>query len=352
MAQTFPAAVKRIGIIKPSALGDVVQSLPLLAALRGRFPEASISWVIRRDLAGLLHGHPYLADVIPFDRRGGLSDLVRLLGDLRRRRFDLVLDLQGLLRTAAMTWASRAPVRIGLQTAREGAGWACHTTVPGTGWDVPAHARCRSIAEALGITEPLTDSGLWISSAARDWAREALQNLPRPILAIHAGAGWETKRWPVEKFAAVAGRFAGSVVAVGSRSEEPLAARIVASARTGALNVAGRTSLPQLAALLESADLMLSNDSGPMHLAAAAGTSVVGVYTCTSPTISGPIPPGPGKTSHQLVATTVECAASYCKRCPQHGERHHACFAEISIERVWQAVESVSQRQATQRHSA
>ncbi|HTI49753.1 MAG TPA: glycosyltransferase family 9 protein [Planctomycetaceae bacterium] len=341
---------RRICIIKPSALGDVVQSLPLLPALRRRFPEATIDWVINGDFAGLLDGHPELANVIPFDRRGSWRDFVRLLRHLRQRQYDLVFDLQGLLRSAIMTLATGAPYRVGLETAREGAGWASHVTVPGTARDIPAHQRFRAIVAALGAASLPSDSGLFIPAKARAWARETLQSLPRPILAIHAGAGWETKRWPAEKFAEVAGRFSGSVVAVGSRGEAALAARIVAKgAGSGrsALDLAGATNLSQLAAVLENVDVMLSNDSGPLHLAAAAGTPVVGIFTCTSPVISGPSGSG-----HELVTTTVPCAASYCKRCPQRAPAHMACLQEVSVERVAQAVERICERLPMRRHSA
>jgi ADP-heptose:LPS heptosyltransferase len=114
-----------------------------------------------------------------------------------------------------------------------------------------------------------------------------------------------------------------------------------------AFDLAGETSLPQLAAVLEAADLMLSNDSGPMHLAAALGTSVVGVFTCTSPVISGPAGSG-----HELVATGVSCAASYRKRCPHAGPAHQACLEEISVERVRQAVARAASRQTPKRRSA
>src|SRR6056297_2148728 len=104
----------RILIIKPSALGDVVQSLPLLPVLRERYPEAKIDWVIRSELADLLAGHPQLHQLRIYHRKGTLADAARLLGQLRGARYDLVFDLQGLLRTGVMTLATRAAVRVGL----------------------------------------------------------------------------------------------------------------------------------------------------------------------------------------------------------------------------------------------
>jgi lipopolysaccharide heptosyltransferase I len=351
VSQLKSLAPRRICIIKPSALGDVVQSLPLVPALRRRYPDAAIHWVINRDFAPLLEDHPDLAEVIPFDRRGSWRNFVRLLRDLRRRDFDLVFDLQGLARSALMTLATGARCRIGMQTAREGSSWACHGTLPDTGWQIPAHRRVANVIAALEVEPSPTESGLHIPPAARTWAQSRLQALPRPILAIHAGAGWETKRWPAEKFAEIARRFGGSIVTVGSRGEAPLAAPIIAAVSSAgnhaALDLAGLTSLPQLAAVLEQVDLVLSNDSGPMHLAAAAGTPVVGVFTCTSPILSGP-----AGMQHQLIATSVPCAASYCKHCPQQGPLHLACLEELSVDRVWQAVQRVCGQVSPVRHSA
>ncbi|MCA9113684.1 MAG: glycosyltransferase family 9 protein, partial [Planctomycetaceae bacterium] len=106
---------QRICIIKPSALGDIVQSLPLLPALRERFPRAEISWVAGASCADLLEGHPQLERVIRFERHGGLTSWRQLLQTLQQHQFDLSIDLQGLARTGVMNWATRAPLRVGLE---------------------------------------------------------------------------------------------------------------------------------------------------------------------------------------------------------------------------------------------
>lgn len=350
LSQLASRDARRICIIKPSALGDIVQTLPLLAVLRRRFPRATIHWVVNRGFRSLLDGHPDLEEVIPFDRRGSWSALARLLIELRRRQFDLVFDLQGLFRSAVMTWATGAPLRVGLETAREGAHRACHAIVPGTGRNVPAHARWRNIARALGVTSLPDSSGLIIPGEARSWASGKLRGLGRPILAVHAGAGWETKRWPIESFAELAARFPGGVVTVGSREEQRLAATISTSVKCAGgdvLDLSGTTTLPQLAAVLAEVDLVLSNDSGPLHLAAAAGTPVVGIYTCTSPVQSGPAGSG-----HELVAANVSCAASYCKRCPQRGDDYLACLTDVTVDRVHEAVLRTLAARSPRRESA
>jgi lipopolysaccharide heptosyltransferase II len=339
---------RRICLIKPSALGDVVQALPLLGMLRQRFPTATISWVIRRDLADLINGHPDLSEAIPYQRHGGWREWRQLLAVLYHRRFDLVFDLQGLLRTAFMTFATRAPWRVGLETAREGSRLACNCIVPDSDRNVPAHARYWRVAEALGMSDHAIEAVIPTTPSDEAWLAAQLGQLPGPLMAIHAGAGWETKRWPVEKFAEIARRFDGSVVAVGTGSEQIAAARIVDTVHAcgrPALNLAGRTTLKQLASLLRAADLMVSNDSGPMHLAAAVGTPVVGIFTCTSPVLSGPALSGSRGRLHELVSTSVACAAGYHKRCPLAGGAHLGCLTELPVERVWSAVLRVIDRQ-------
>jgi lipopolysaccharide heptosyltransferase I len=335
-------AAHRICIVKPSAFGDIVQSLPVLSALRARFPAARLSWVVKREWSDLLAGHPDLDELITLDTRGSLLDWARTLTELQARRFDLVFDLQGLLRSAIVTWATRAPVRVGLQTAREGANCACNCVLPGTGRLVPAHERYRRVAEAVAARPDAIQPHLAIAEESRQWATGQLDFLSGPRVAIHLGAAWETKRWPVARFAAVAAeaiaKHGAAIVLVGGRSDAAAAAECEMLLRqTGRthqlLNLVGQSDLKQLAALLAQMDVLVSNDSGPMHLAAALGTPVVGIFTCTDPRRSGP----PGS-QHELVATQVACHASYRKHCPHSGSGHHACLRELEVQRVSDAL--------------
>jgi len=334
--------IRRICVIKPSAFGDVVQALPLLNTLRSRFPDSQISWVINRELTDLISGHASDPELIPFDRRGGISAWWNLLRKLRASQFDLVFDLQGLFRTSVMTWASGAAIRVGLQTAREGSSFANDLLIPGTSAQVPANRRYWRVAEDLGLGHMSPHADVFVPDFELAWARQLKVDQGGPLLVIHPGARWETKRWPISQFSQVvqqAVRELGmSAIVIGSRGEAGAADELVQSVRNVVprceiRSLAGQTSIKQLAALMLKADLVLSNDSGPMHLAAAMGAPVIGIFTCTSPVRSGPAGP-----RHRFVTADVPCAGSYCKTCPQQESRKLSCFRQLTPELVWNAL--------------
>lgn len=331
---------RRILIIKPSALGDVVQTSAILPALRARFPNAELHWVVKRELEPLLEGRAELRSRIPFDRFGSWRDWWRLLRRLRALRADVVLDLQGLARTALMTLASRARVRIGLETAREGAWYTYTHVVPGSGWNVPAYERYRAAARFLGADpEGVADPPAVGHDSEAAWVESRLRGVPRPLVAVHPGARWETKRWPAARFAVVGAKaareFGATIGLVGSADDVAAGAEIELLLRELAphavvRNWIDRTDLRQLRALLAAADVVLCNDSGPMHLAAACGTPVVAVFTCTSPQISGPAGP-----QHRFVSADVPCAGGYHKRCPLAGKAYLGCMDAVRPETVF-----------------
>jgi heptosyltransferase-1 len=340
---------RRIVLIKPSALGDIIHSLPVLTALRQRFPAADIAWVVNRGYAPLLDGHPDLDEIIPFDRvRAGIGPMLltslRFLSRLRSRQFDLAIDLQGLLRTGLMTLASGAARRVGLDSAREGASWAYTDclTVP----DPSMHAvdRYWLVAQALGVTSNAMRFRLPIAPAALQWALGRLRELPRPWLVLGVGARWQTKRWPPQHFAVLAQRawqrFGGSTIFVGG-PDEARAARQTAAALSGPVcDLTARTSLPQLAAVLSLADVMIANDTGPLHLAVALGRPVVAPFLCTQIRLTGPY-----NRPQSAVATQVHCAGSLLKKCDRLD-----CMSELTPARLWPLVEEVlSQWQAASR---
>jgi lipopolysaccharide heptosyltransferase I len=330
---------RRIAIIKPSALGDVLNALPVLTALRRRFPEAHLAWVVNHVYADLLRPHPDLDEVIAFDRgsfrRGwftGTTQFSRFLYHLRRQRFDLVLDLQGLLRSGLMTLATGARLRLGLASAREGARWCyTHRIDDGIGHAVD---RCWLMASAVGAGGDKRFD-LPVDASARAWAVEVLRPWPRPWLAVGPGARWRTKRWPPEHFAALVRRahaaFGGTAVFVGAPDEVEVSRQAAGGVAGAVCDLTGCTSLPELAALLAEADVLLANDSGPLHLAVALGRPVVAPYTCTQVALNGPY----GQFD-RTAETQVWCKGSYQKRCARL-----ECMAELTPDRLWPILSEV-----------
>ena len=334
---------RRVCLIKPSSLGDVVHAFPLLACLRRHWPEARISWVVNRGLRSLLDGHPDLDEVIPFDRNqirvhpSVIGSLGRFLFDLRRRRFDVTIDLQGLFRSGVMTAATAAPVRVGLASAREGAPFFYNYRVEQETREVHAVDRLLKVAEAFGAETKSIQTAVAFSDEDRRWACATLESLPRPWVAFNVGARWLTKQWPPAHFAEIARRAqaerGAGLILVGAPEDRPLVDAVrshLGQSTDAPLDLCGATTLPQLAALASQLDLFVSNDTGPLHLAAATGAPCVGIYTCTSPTRTGPY--GPQSTA---VQSCVWCAPSFRKTCDRM-----ECMSELSPDRVWSVVEA------------
>lgn len=340
-----PLDFRRILIIKPSSLGDVIHALPVLHGLRRRFPDARIEWLISTVLVDLLEGHPELDEVIPFDRnrfahvgwRAGVTiEFLRFVRSLRARRYDLIIDLQGLFRSGFMAWAAGARTRIGFADARE-FGWIfCNRRVRLPSRDVHAADRNYRVAEPLGFANLPMSCTLPIRDAARSRARTLLSEAGitagRPWVAVAPGARWETKRWPPAHFAALADRIAretdAQIVLIGGPDETDLGRAVAARAATPTADLIGRTTLPELVAVIDTADLVITNDSGTKDIAAALERPLICVYGPTSEIRTGPMM-GRGV----VVRRDLDCSPCYLKKlsqCPFD----HACLAELSPDRV------------------
>lgn len=343
----------RILIVKPSSLGDIVHALPVLAALRAQYPAAHIAWLVGTSFAPLLAGHPLLDEIILFDRRHygrmlrsprALADFVRFVLQLRRRRFDLVLDLQGLFRSAFLTWASGAPRRVGFAGARE-LGWAFYTQrVRCPPADVHAVAKNLALARVIGLTPdpPAFPLGLRrdeLAAARRMLDAAAGRPLGR-FTAVLPGARWESKRWRADRLAALISRLPAeglpAGVLLGAPSERAFTDEILAACAAPVLDLVGRTSLRQLAAALALADLVVCHDSGPMHIAAALNKPIVAIFGPTNP-----VRTGPHCQSAQVVSLPLPCVPCYRRTCPLG---HHNCLEQLDVDTVLRAIRDVQSR--------
>jgi lipopolysaccharide heptosyltransferase I len=363
--------LERILLIKPSAVGDVIHTLPVLAKLRARYPAARIDWVLTPPIAELIGHHPALSNVVLFDRgalgrgwRMWLAGMARMLAELVRTRYDLVIDLHGQFRSAILTLATRAPVRIGFDRphpgprsptdrrlvanayrhgwtgAREGA-WLAYThriALPRS--DVHAVDRYLWLGPLLGLDEGPPDFHVPIppESAARVEALLAKHDLQgRSLTVLVPGTIWPTKHWHIEGFAAVARhlRKASRAVVLAGSSGERQRCRAVADLAPGAVDLSGQTKLSELADLIRRADLCVTNDSGSMHLTVALGRPVVSVFGPTDALWIGPY----GR-SESVVRADLPCAPCYFRQlhaCPHN----HACMNEVTSSMVIERIERI-----------
>ena len=330
---------RRIALIKPSALGDIVHAMPVLSALRTKFPQAEITWVVNKAYEPLLAGHPDLTDTISFERGarkrglfGAASYAIQFARELRNRRFDLVIDLQGLLRTGLMCLSARSPRVVGFANGREGSRFAYTDRIRVPDADrIHAVDRYWRVVEAFGVGSLLKRFHVPISVEARDWAQAEVRGLPRPIVAVAVGAKWVTKRWPPSHFAELLREIPGTCLFVGTGDDTAMSLEVMRSLHGPSRDFTGKTTLPQLAALLASADVMVGNDTGPLHVAVALGRPVVAPYTCTKAALTGPY-----NQAHRAIETRVWCAGSYLKRCDRM-----ECMAELTPDRLWPTLREI-----------
>lgn len=290
------APPREILVVKLSSLGDVVRSTGCLQRLREAWPEARIRFVVEERFASILGEHPDIDDLIvaPSIHRGLGVQLLHAWGRLRRPgrpRFDVAIDLQGNRFSSAWMYASRSSARFGRGGFRPG--WAATREATLTLNDVEDQAR---ILGLLGLSEQPLAPRLPILPAADRRVGDALAGLglhSREFVVLNPFSAWPSKEWPWERYTAVAQRLLTergihSIVTSGPAE----AGRVACPHGTGWHSMAGQLSLPELAALVHRARLVLTGDSGPMHIAAAVGTPVVALFGPTWPQRSGPWGPG------------------------------------------------------------
>lgn len=332
----------RILIVKLGAIGDVVHTLPALAVLRRSLPKAHLAWVVERGgAAKLLQDNPAIDELIEVDTRGWRKDLLgyetraAIRSSLQKLRgFDLALDFQGLLKSGTMAWLSRAPRRIGFakEALREPASAYLLTEQVSVDDDDHIIKKNLSLVAHLGFSVAgAYEFPLGFSASDTQFAEQQIAN--GAVAIINPGGGWPTKLWHVEGFAAIADRLWEaygwrSVVTYGP-GEEALAQSVVAAAKTGAVKVLAST-LKQFFALARQAHLFLGGDTGPLHLAAAAGTPIVGIYGPTPARRNGPFAKDDVIVERFDLDCRVDCFRRSCS--------HTSCM-KIPVEAVWQQVE-------------
>lgn len=320
--------ITSILIIKMSALGDVVMTLPALVALRRRYPAARIDWLVESPSAGLLVGHPLLDHVLVSPRHG-ISRLSRS-GDLRQagslfrefRRelrsveYDVVLDLQGLFKSGFQTFLARGRRKVGFDRTREKSYLFLNERMPA--YDPDRHAALRYLDAAVYLgaefPDPLPEKYYTPPPEAGLEADSLLPFGRAPFVIINPGAKWPTKRWPVEHWVSLASRLAGETglkIAVTGGKDDQEAGRLISmGAGQAAVDLCGRTSLPVLAEILSRSKAMVTADTGPMHLAAAVGVRGLALFGPTRPWRTGPF-----GGHFETLTPPVDCLGCLKKEC-------------------------------------
>jgi heptosyltransferase II len=334
----------KILVRAPNWVGDAVMAIPALETIRRTRANDEISLLARPVVADLFSGQPFADQILQYDFRGshrGWLGREKLLAGLRKEKFDIAVLLQNAFEAAWLSWRAGIPERIGY--ARDGRGPLLTKAirVPQEG-EIPKHEShyYLELLRRSGWTESspaIPPIRLSVSDAARAGAETALrsagarENAWRCAIAPGASYG-AAKCWPPERFARLADRLVSEcgadVIFFGTPGEKEITARIRANMKSRAISLVGETSMRDLAALFASCSIFIGNDSGAMHVAAAAGLPVIGIFGSTDPEGTAPV-----TEQFTLIREAVSCSPCFLRRCPVD----HRCMMRISVDSVFTA---------------
>lgn len=324
------AGPQRLLVVKLSSMGDIANALPAVRALKER-TGAAIDWVVQPEYAPLVALCPDVERIIEYPRRNLARGFGKFLRELRRERYDAVVDLQGLLKSASVAWLARGRRRVGPAWAREGAHLFYHARPkrrPGS--------RGHVVGELMDVVELVAPTGSVEWPEARLDVPEAPASVRQtgPRVGLAPFSRWATKNWPSEYMAELGRRLAAEMgcrlFILGGPTDEADGARLAEEIGTAASNQCGQTDLPGLCALLKSLDLLVTVDSGPMHWADALGVPLVAIFGATDPARTGPL----RQLDHVIVVDSLECRPCHQRTCAR-GDL--ACLRDLEVRRVLEA---------------
>ncbi|MCF8044286.1 MAG: lipopolysaccharide heptosyltransferase II [Desulfarculaceae bacterium] len=329
-------SVKRILIVKPSSLGDIVHTLPFLNVVKKRFPDAQIDWIVARGLHPFLQNHPMIDRlwIIDKDRWKNLrrlketaAEIKQLAARLKKRRYDVAVDLSGILRSGLLTYISGAPIRIGFKESDEGSPLFYTHKIHGS-MRIHAIDRYLKIAAFMGCgTGPVEYPLPEFQPAGHISAK-----LPSQYAVMSPSAGKEANRWPAERFGDLAARLPVPAVVISSAKEAFIAREVVKHSRGNAFSIAGQTGLTDLAGVIAGASFFVSNDTGPMHIAAALDVPVFAVFGPANPVRTGPY-----GTIHTVIQKSFDCIPCYAQKpCKTF---HFRCMEQLTVDDVLNAIQ-------------
>lgn len=320
-------------------IGDAIMTLPAIRAVRKAYPEAHIDLLVKPGVAPVFEHVPCINNVLTFGEQDtGVRGRLRMGLRLRKQHYTQAILLQNAFGAAAVSLLAGIPKRIGYD--RDGRGILLTHAIPFTNEDRAMHHvdYYLNLLRQAGLPADYERPFLSVPMHERERARKKLAALKRPILGINPGATYgSAKRWFPDRFAEVANWFiattGGSVVIFGGRNEEDIALEIDEEVPSNKLCLAGRTSLRDLIGLIAECDAFVTNDSGPMHLAYAAGTPSVAIFGSTSPELTGPVGEG-----HQVVRRKLDCTPCFERKCKKG---HMKCMDTITSDDVCEALAQI-----------
>jgi heptosyltransferase I len=345
----------KILIVKMSAIGDVIHTLPVLTALRRHYPDAQIDWLIEETAVEAVRGHKALDHLLIWHRKSSIKafhggnrsafirEIRRLADEVRATRYDLVIDLHALLKSSLWVLLARADRKAGFGRGMEhaeGSYLFLNETIPAISMEVHALDRGLILLDALGVPTDRVVYDFPILEENEAQARTLLEaEGVKPgdlLLAIHPVALWPTKLWECERFGEVADRLIENgfnVAFTGGPADGRVIDEICVGMKQSALRFDGRTTLKTLAAVYRMACAVISTDTGPMHLAAAVETPVVALFGPTAPWRTGP-----HGIEHTVLRVGLDCSPCFRKRCLTTRYEAMACMRRITVDSVVEAV--------------
>ena len=340
LASRLSCAPARILVRGTNWIGDAVMSEPALSAIRQAFPKAEITLLVKPAVAELFQHHPAIDHLLVYEHRGRharLSGKWALGSELRRGRFDVSILFQNAFEAALLACLAGIPRRYGYATDGRGFLLSDAITVPNRTALAHQTQYYLDLLRPLGIPSSPTAPRLFVSQAEEERMRERLAEAgiqaTDPLVGINPGSTYgSAKRWLPERFAEATDRvveqFGGRVVIVGATGEEGLGQAIAEKMRLKPVVLSGRTSIRELMAVIKRCGLFLTNDTGPMHIAAAFGVPVVAIFGPTDFRTTSPF----GE-MHQIVRQPVECSPCLLRECPID----HRCMTRVTVEQVYDA---------------
>ncbi|WP_353684880.1 lipopolysaccharide heptosyltransferase I [Thermodesulfovibrio sp. 3907-1M] len=322
--------VKKLLLVKPSSLGDIVHSLAFLNAVKENFPDVKIHWIVSKEFEELLTEHPLIDKVITVDKNRwknlkNIALTAREFQSLRRllknENYDIAVDLQGLLRSGVITWLSGASIRVGFKEAREFSSCFYNKKIS-VSLDIHAVLRYLEVAKALGCK--INSVKFPVPQAKEpDWLSEF-----DDFVVIIPSTRWQSKNWCLPYFVELIKMLPYDFLIVGSKSDESDALKIEGYSQGKAKSIAGKTTLKELIAIFKKSLFVITPDTGTMHLAVACGKKVVAIFGPTSPERTGPFGEG-----HLIIKSPVQCSPCFRKTCSEF-----KCMKEITPQMVYNRI--------------